>query len=95
MDATAVASTVPLSAQLAQTTVEFTPQGSSSAATKEQGAGVAAPLVFVSGPANQINLQIPWEIPPGIASVVVTAAGVASDPVNIAIAEFAPRHLQL
>ncbi len=90
VDATAVASTVPLSAQLAQTTVEFTPQGSSSAATKEQGAGVAAPLVFVSGPANQINLQIPWEIPPGIASVVVTAAGVASDPVNIAIAEFAP-----
>ena len=87
--ATAVASTVPLPAQLAETTVEFTPQGTS-AVTKEQAAGVAAPLVFVSGPANQINLQIPWEVPPGIASVVVTAAGVVSDAVNIAIAEFAP-----
>ena len=87
-DAQASASTVPLSAQLAQTTVEFTPQ--SAAATKEQGGGIAAPLVFVSGPANQVNLQIPWEIPPGIASVVVTAGGVASDAVSLAIAEFAP-----
>ena len=89
VDTTAVASTVPLSAQLAQTMVEFSP-GSASALSKEQGSTVAAPLVFVSGPANQINLQVPWEIPPGVASVVVTAAGVASDPVEIAIAEFAP-----
>ena len=85
---TAVASAVPLSTQLAQTRVEFRPAGA--AATKGQGAGIAAPLVFVSGPANQINLQIPWEIPPGIASVVVTASGAVSDAVNIAIAEFAP-----
>ncbi len=88
-DAQANAATIPLSTQMAMTTIEFTP-GATSALTKDQGAGVLAPLVFVSGPANQVNLQIPWEVPPGTASVVVTAGGVASDPVDIEIAEFAP-----
>lgn len=80
---------IPLPETLAETTVEFTPVAALGK-EKAQGATVAAPLVFVSGLANQINLQIPWEVPPGQTSVVVTSGGVASDPVILEIAEYAP-----
>ena len=83
----AAASSIPLSTQLADTVVEFTPVTASGV---QQGPPIAAPLVFASGPANQINLQIPWEVPPGPASAVVTAAGVASEPVDVQIAQSAP-----
>ena len=86
-DQQAAASSIPLPTQLADTVVEFTPV---TAGGVQQGAPIAAPLVFVSGPANQINLQIPWEVPPGLVSVVVTAGGVASEPVDVQIAESAP-----
>jgi uncharacterized protein (TIGR03437 family) len=49
-----------------------------------------APLLFVTN--NQINLQIPWEVDTtmGPVTVVVTVDGVASDPVEVPLAPFAP-----
>ncbi len=88
-DAAETAPGIPLPPQLGDVTVEFTPSAASGAG-RAQGAPIQAPLVYFSGPANQINLQIPWEVPPGPASVVVTAGGVRSDPVALQIEEFAP-----
>jgi len=50
--------------------------------------GTASPLVLVSG--SRINAQIPWEVTPGPAAVVVNRAGGASTPVNITVNQFAP-----
>ena len=86
-DQQSVAESIPLQTVLAATMVEFEPATANGA---QQSAPIAAPLVFVSGPAGQINLQIPWEVPPGTASVVVTAGGTASAPVHLEIAKVAP-----
>lgn len=52
---------------------------------------IPAPLLFVSN--NQINFQIPWELAssaPGSLQAVVEARGVASDPVEVALARYTP-----
>ena len=50
--------------------------------------GIAAPLYF-AGP-NQINAQVPWNVPAGAVPVVVTTAAGASVPINIAGGSEAP-----
>ena len=45
--------------------------------------GVVAPLLFVS--ANQINVQVPYEVPAGSATVVVRSEGLSSAPFTIAV----------
>jgi len=56
---TATASPVPLPDSIAGVSVTFS--------------GITAPLQFVSP--GQINLQVPWRVPPGITDIVVTASG--------------------
>lgn len=61
------------------------PLPSTMAAASVQINGIAAPLVYVSP--GQINAQVPWEAPPGSATLTVTHAGVAaSQTVTIAAA---------
>jgi uncharacterized protein (TIGR03437 family) len=50
--------------------------------------GVVAPLLFVSG--KQINAQIPYEVPPGDATVVVRSGGAKSAPFTVKIRHAAP-----
>jgi uncharacterized protein (TIGR03437 family) len=52
---------------------------------------IPAPLLFVSN--EQINFQIPWELAssaPGSLEAVVEVGGVASDPVEVALARYTP-----
>lgn len=51
-------------------------------------AGVSAPLFFVS--AGQINVQVPWEVAPGVAAVVVRNPDGASSPVDVRVLPAAP-----
>jgi uncharacterized protein (TIGR03437 family) len=50
--------------------------------------GIAAPLVFVSG--GQINLQVPFEVAPGSASVSIRAGALTGVPVSFAVQAVAP-----
>ncbi len=50
--------------------------------------GIAAPLIFAN--ANQINLQLPYEVTPGNASVVVTGPGGASSTGTFAVGQAGP-----
>src|SRR6266852_1295157 len=50
--------------------------------------GTAAPLVFVSD--SRINAQVPWGVTPGQTNVVVSRAGVASQPMAVQVNQFAP-----
>ncbi|MDQ6701294.1 MAG: SBBP repeat-containing protein [Acidobacteriota bacterium] len=50
--------------------------------------GIAAPLVYVG--TNQINLQLPFEVTPGNASVVVTGPGGASSTGTFAVGQAGP-----
>jgi uncharacterized protein (TIGR03437 family) len=50
--------------------------------------GVVAPLLFVS--ANQINAQVPYEVPAGAATAVVRSGGKSSAPFTIQIRQAAP-----
>ena len=50
--------------------------------------GVAAPVALVSG--TQIRVQVPWEVTPGTAQVVVRRGGAASTPVNAQVSAMAP-----
>ncbi len=50
--------------------------------------GVPAPLLYVSP--KQINVQTPWEIPSGSATVVVRTRGALSAPVKITVQRAAP-----
>jgi uncharacterized protein (TIGR03437 family) len=50
--------------------------------------GVVAPLLFVS--ANQINAQVPYEVPAGAATVVVRSGGRSSAPFTIQVHQAAP-----
>jgi uncharacterized protein (TIGR03437 family) len=59
---TATASTAPLPDSIAGVSVTFS--------------GITAPLQFVSP--DQINLQVPWGVQPGIIDIVVTVSGQAS-----------------
>ena len=55
-----------------------------------QGAGVPAPLLFVSP--TQINFQVPWEVDAGSGPVTlaVRSGGVESAPVPVELSAFAP-----
>jgi uncharacterized protein (TIGR03437 family) len=55
--------------------------------------GIPMPLLFVS--AHQINGQVPFEIPPGNASMVIQVNGVKSAPVSFAVEATAPGILTL
>ncbi len=71
----AFASTVPLSDTLGGVTVSFN--------------GIAAPLLYVSP--QQINAQLPWEVPTsGTVTVVVTNGTESSTPRAVQVAAFAP-----
>ncbi|MDQ6707571.1 MAG: SBBP repeat-containing protein, partial [Acidobacteriota bacterium] len=50
--------------------------------------GIAAPLVYVG--TNQINLQLPYEVTPGNASVVVTGPGGVSSAGTFAVGQAGP-----
>ena len=50
--------------------------------------GVVAPLLYAS--ANQINVQVPYEVPAGNASVVVRSGGLSSAPFAITVLHAAP-----
>src|SRR5207237_7063949 len=50
--------------------------------------GTALPLVFVSD--TQINAQVPWEMNPGQANVVVNRGSGASQPMAVQVNQFAP-----
>jgi uncharacterized protein (TIGR03437 family) len=71
---TATASAIPLPISLADVSVSVN--------------GIPAPLLFVS--AGQINAQIPFEVEPGPATVVVRVGGVYSAPANILVLAAAP-----
>ena len=71
----AIASSVPLSTSLADVdSVTIN--------------GTPARLLFVSD--RQINAQAPWQLMPGSANVVVTRAGVSSQPVAAQVNQFSP-----
>ena len=72
---TAFAPAIPLPAALGGVSVSFN--------------GIAAPLLFVSP--QQINAQLPWDIPAtSTASVVVTNGSAVSAPRNVQVAPYAP-----
>jgi len=75
---TATADSIPLSSVLGGVNVKVN--------------GVDAPLngVFASPNGDQINAQLPWNVQPGTASVVVTRNGVASAPQSFQIGQFSP-----
>jgi uncharacterized protein (TIGR03437 family) len=50
--------------------------------------GIAAPLVYAG--ANQINYQVPYEVQPGTANVVVTVNGQSSPASQVTVAAAAP-----
>jgi len=71
----AIASSVPLSTSLADVdSVTIN--------------GTPAHLLFVSD--RQINAQAPWQLGPGAVNVVVTRAGVSSQPVSAQVNPFSP-----
>ncbi len=57
---------------------------------KQQVVGIPAPLLFVAS--NQMNFQIPWELDTsaGVLEAVIIANGVATAPIQVAVAAFAP-----
>ena len=75
---TATADSIPLSTVLGGVNVKVN--------------GVDAPLtgVFPSANGDQINAQLPWNVQPGSAQVVVTRNGVASAPQSFQIGQFSP-----
>jgi len=50
--------------------------------------GMSAPLMFVS--ASQIGVQVPWEVTPGPANVIVNRTGSSSQPMPVQVNAFAP-----
>jgi uncharacterized protein (TIGR03437 family) len=71
---TVSASSIPLPTEISGVTVRFN--------------NIPAPLLFVSP--GQINAQLPWSIPPGQATVVVTRGGVASQPGIFVVGNYSP-----
>ena len=81
-----LADTVPLSNQLANVSVTFN--------------NVPAPMVAVGHNVNaagddQINAQVPWEVTPGTAQVVVTRGNASSAAANVSIISVAPGLMQV
>ena len=78
--ATAAASTIPLSKSLGGVTVQFA-QGSNT---------FSAPMLFTS--TGQVNLQVPWELTPGGAPVMVTVTSDkgTSSPQQITVGPLGP-----
>lgn len=72
--ANAAAGSMPLPASLAGTSVTIN--------------GMAAPVLFVS--AGQINVQVPYEAPPGTATLTVQSGSLTSAPVSFAVQAVAP-----
>lgn len=64
------------------------PLPSSLAAVSVIVGGHVAPVLYV-GP-TQINFQMPYDLTPGTYPLVVTAYGIASDPVDVTVAAAAP-----
>jgi len=50
--------------------------------------GVRAPLVAISG--SEIQVQIPWDLPPGTAAVALAAEGELSNTIDTPVADAAP-----
>lgn len=75
---TATADSIPLSTVLGNVNVKIN--------------GVDAPLngVFHTNNGDQINAQLPWNVQPGTAQVVVTNNGVASAPQTLQVGQFSP-----
>jgi uncharacterized protein (TIGR03437 family) len=48
--------------------------------------GEPAPLNYVNG--TQINTQVPWDVAPGLATVIVTTGGLASEPFQASTFQF-------
>ena len=76
-----LADSIPLSNSLANVSVTFN--------------GAQAPMVAVGHNVNaagddQINAQVPWEVQPGMAQVVVTRNGAISPAANVSIISVAP-----
>ncbi len=71
---TASASSIPLPMSVADTSVII--------------GGVPAPVLFESP--VQINVQVPWEVPVGLAAVVVRTRGASSVPASITVQSAAP-----
>ncbi len=71
---TAAASALPLPTELAQVAVQIN--------------RVAAPLLFVSP--GQVNVQLPWEISPGTATITVSVQGVASNSISANVGSVSP-----
>jgi uncharacterized protein (TIGR03437 family) len=78
--ATAAADTIPLSSKLGGVTVQFV-QGSNT---------YQAPMLFTS--TGQVNLQVPWELTPGGAPIMVTvtADNVSSSAQQITVGPLGP-----
>src|SRR3954451_17827747 len=76
--ATATADSIPLSTVLGNVNVKVN--------------GIDAPLngVFHTDSGDQINAQLPWNVPAGSAQVVVTRNGVASAPQSLQVGQFSP-----
>lgn len=75
---TATADSIPLSTVLGGVNVKVN--------------GIDAPLngVFHTGNGDQINAQLPWNVQPGTAQVVVTRNGTASTPQSFPVGQFSP-----
>lgn len=75
---TATADSIPLSTVLGNVNVKVN--------------GIDAPLngVFHSANGDQINAQLPWNVQPGAAQIVVTTNGVASAAQSFQVGQFSP-----
>ncbi len=73
-----VASTTPLSMQI----------GSGTDKVSVAIANKPAPIYYVAQ--NQLSVQLPWSVPPGNASIVVTRNGTASQQQTLTVATFSP-----
>ncbi len=76
---TATADSIPLSTSLGNVSVTIN--------------GISAPLngVFHESTFDQLNAQLPWNVPAGTAQVVVTnSQGVMSAPQNVLVGQFSP-----
>ncbi len=50
--------------------------------------GIAAPLLFVSP--GQVNLQVPWEVTAGSATITATVSGISSNSITANIGPYSP-----
>ena len=72
--APALATSIPLPTSLGGVSVTFN--------------NIPAPLTYVSS--SQVNAQVPWKAPAGIATVLVSVNGTLLPPFNVAVGAFSP-----